>query len=78
MDIRVGRRAQIVIPAAIRRQLGIGEGDLLHAEVDAAGRLVLEPVAKDPVARLRAAGRGLYDAVDAVAEQRALRSEWPR
>lgn len=77
MDIRVGQRAQVVIPAALRRQMGVRDGDLLHAELDAEGRLVLTKVENDPVARLLDAGRDLFTEEDAVAYQRSLREEWP-
>lgn len=39
MDIRVGKRAQVVIPAGVRAALGIAEGDVLRLEVDERGRL---------------------------------------
>lgn len=77
MNVRVGKRAQVVIPAALRRQMGVSDGDLLHAEVDEQGRLILERVDPDPVARLAGAGAGLWSDVDAVEHQRALRDEWP-
>lgn len=77
MDVRLGKRAQLVIPAALRRQMGISDGDLLHAEIDEHGRLVLERIETDPVDRLAAAGAGLWSDVDAVDHQRALRDEWP-
>jgi bifunctional DNA-binding transcriptional regulator/antitoxin component of YhaV-PrlF toxin-antitoxin module len=32
MDVRVGLRAQVVIPAALRKKMGVEDGDLLHAE----------------------------------------------
>ena len=76
MDVRVGQRAQVVIPAVLRRKMGVQDGDLLHAEVDDRGRLVLEKVDPDPVQRLLAAGSGLYDGPDALAQQRELRAEW--
>ena len=78
VDIRVGKRAQIVIPVEIRKRLGVEEGDLLHAEIDAHGRIVLEPVPQDPLERLKRAGAGLYAGVDAVEAQRRIRDEWDR
>lgn len=76
MDIRVGKRAQIVIPVEIRKSLGVEEGDLLHAEIDAQGRIVLDPVPGDPLERLKRAGAGLCAGVDAVEAQRRIRDEW--
>ena len=77
MDIRVGKRAQMVIPATLRRQMGIEEGDLLHAEIDDEGRLVLERVDADPLAQLRQVARGVWQGHDPVEHQRELRAEWP-
>ena len=76
MDVRVGKRAQVVIPAVLRRRMGVKDGDLLHADLDDQGRLVLERVEPDPLRRLSDAGRGLWHGDDPVQAQRALRSEW--
>lgn len=77
MDVRVGKRAQVVIPAVLRHQMGVSDGDLLHAEVDDRGRLILQRTGTDPVDRLIAAGTGLWSGEDGVPAQRALRDEWP-
>lgn len=77
VDVRVGKRAQVVIPAALRRRMGVSDGDLLHAEVEDRGRLILERIETDPVERLVDAGTGLWSGADAVEAQRALRAEWP-
>jgi AbrB family looped-hinge helix DNA binding protein len=42
-SVKVGRAAQITLPAEIRKQLEIAEGDYLEAEV-IKGSLVLRPV----------------------------------
>lgn len=78
MDVKIGQRGQVVIPVEVRRRQGIEPGDLLHLEVDERGRLILEPLDKDPVRRLREAGAGLFTDVDPVEEQRRLRTEWER
>ncbi len=75
VDIRVGKRAQVVIPAALRKQMGVTDGDRLSAEIDEHGRLVLEKVSEDPLARLLQAGRDLLTG-DPVEGQQALREEW--
>lgn len=75
MEIRVGQRAQVVIPVALRRTMGVSDGDLLYAELDDRGRLVLEKVEVDPVLRLMHAGAGMYEGQDAVAYQRGLRND---
>ena len=56
--------------------MGVKDGDLLHADLDDQGRLVLERVEPDPLRRLSDAGRGLWHGDDPVQAQRALRSEW--
>lgn len=76
MDVRVGQRAQVVIPAELRRRMGVRDGDVLHAEIDECGRLVLEKVDPDPVRRLLQAGKGLFEGMDGVDYQRAVRQEW--
>ncbi len=76
MDVKVGKRAQVVIPAAVRHRLDIREGDTMRLEVDDEGRLVLERLPRDPLERLREVGARYYAGVDAVDEQRALRDEW--
>lgn len=72
--IRVGKKAQVVIPRAIRDALDIEEGDTLSATV-VDGRVVLLPVLSDPRERLRAAGRGLFTDIDPVEFQREARQE---
>ena len=74
--VRVGKRAQMVVPAVLRRRLGIEEGDVLQADIDDQGRLVLEVVPADPVERLRRAGAGMYGGRDGMEEQERLRSDW--
>jgi AbrB family looped-hinge helix DNA binding protein len=41
--IRMGKRGTVVIPADIRRQFGLGEGEMLAMETSAEG-LMLKPV----------------------------------
>jgi AbrB family looped-hinge helix DNA binding protein len=41
IEVSVGRQGRLVIPAALRRSLGLGEGDTLVARKEQ-GRLVLE------------------------------------
>lgn len=77
-DVLVGKRAQVVIPADVRRRLGIREGDRLHLEVDERGRIVMERIDDDPLERLRRAGAASYADVDPVEYQRALRDESER
>ncbi|MBU2603171.1 MAG: AbrB/MazE/SpoVT family DNA-binding domain-containing protein [Actinobacteria bacterium] len=48
-SLRIGRRGQITIPSALRRELHLGEGDHMIVTVRA-GELVLRP-----------AGRPLFD-----------------
>ncbi|MEX2705156.1 MAG: AbrB/MazE/SpoVT family DNA-binding domain-containing protein [Candidatus Freyrarchaeum guaymaensis] len=43
----VGKKHVLVIPARIRKRVGVKEGDLLRIRVEG-GSIVLEPVSKDP------------------------------
>lgn len=78
MDVRIGRRAQVVIPLEARKRLNLVEGDILHVEIDDRGRLVLERVPRDPLERLEQAGGSLFTGIDAVTEQQRLRAEMER
>jgi len=76
VEVRVGQRAQVVIPAVLRRRMGVQDGDVLHIELDDRGRLVMEKVDADPVRRLLQAGRSVYEGIDGVHYQQAVRREW--
>lgn len=78
MDVRVGRRAQVVIPVEARRRLNLVEGDVLHVEIDDGGRLVLERVPRDPLERLEQAAGTLFTGTDPIEEQQRLRAELER
>jgi AbrB family looped-hinge helix DNA binding protein len=41
-EVRIGRQGRLVVPAPLRRRLGIEAGDVLVARAED-GRLVLEP-----------------------------------
>jgi len=78
--IRVGKRGTVVIPADLRRQYGLGEGDMLVME-EFAGGLLIKPVRAfetEVYSPQRTAEFMLNNAVDAVeyddavAEVRAL------
>jgi AbrB family looped-hinge helix DNA binding protein len=67
----VGRQGRVVIPADVRRDMGIGEGDRLALERDG-DRLVLVPQHAE-IARIRGMFRHLGDgkvAEDLIAERR--------
>lgn len=78
MDVRVGRRAQVVIPVEARRRLNLVEGDVLHVEIDDRGRLVLERAPRDPLERLEQAAGTLFTGTDPIEEQQRLRAELER
>jgi AbrB family looped-hinge helix DNA binding protein len=75
MDVVVGKRGTIVIPAEMRRALGICEGQKLFVMVED-GDIVLHPVSNDPFERLREAAGDLFKGVDVQAYVRGLRDEW--
>lgn len=61
-------KGQVVIPSKIRRQFGIKEGTRLQVDVDeAAHRIILTPVTRDYIQKLRGKykGRGLLPALAA-------------
>lgn len=64
--IKVSSKGQFVIPASIRRRLGIRAGSRLRVRVEG-GRIVLEPLAEDdPIRGLRGrfAGHDLLDELE--------------
>jgi AbrB family looped-hinge helix DNA binding protein len=77
MDVVVGKRGTIVIPAEMRRALGICEGQKLLAVVED-GTILLRPVSSDPIERLRDAFAGVFTGVDVAEYINELRDEWER
>lgn len=74
--VRVGKRGQIVLPASIRRKLGIEDGSRLAIRIDSEGKIVLRPVSDDPLQRLRDTFGSVYAGVDVEEYIRELREEW--
>ncbi len=74
--INVGPQGRIVIPARLRRALGIGPGDALVARVEG-GRLVLEPRG-EVLARVRRRFGGVPREVDMADELISERREEAR
>lgn len=59
MDTYMTVKGQIVIPSKIRRRLGIKQGTRLQVEVDeAAHRIILTPVTRDYIQRVRGKYKG--------------------
>jgi len=74
LSVKVSTKHQIVVPSAVRRQLGIKAGDRLEVRVED-GDVLLHPRRERASERLYGLGRGLYGP-DPVAYIRALRDEW--
>ena len=72
LSVKVSSKNQIVVPAKVRRELGIKAGDRLSVEVRRR-EVVLRP-GGSAADRLYGIGRGVYG--DPVAYIRALRDEW--
>lgn len=70
-QIKLGRQGRIVIPATLRKELGLQEGDVLHARAEG-GRLVLE-TPRSILERLRGQLRAAAGDRDLVAELLAER-----
>ncbi len=69
----VGSRYQVVIPSAIRQQLGLRPRSKVLLEV-VDNMIVLRPVKS--IASLHGIGRDLADGIDATDYIRQLRAEW--
>lgn len=74
--VTIGRQGRLVIPARVRDELGLAEGDRLDLRV-ARGRLELVPE-REKVARLRGRFRDLAPAGGVVEELLAERREEAR
>jgi AbrB family looped-hinge helix DNA binding protein len=59
METTTTSKGQIVIPAEVRRKLGIIEGTRIRVEVDEKERLiVLKPITRESISQLRGKYRG--------------------
>ena len=74
LSVKVSTKHQIVVPSAVRRQLGIKPGDRLEVRIED-GDVLLHPRPAKASDRLRGLGKGMYGP-DPVAFVRALRDEW--
>ena len=74
LSVKVSTKHQIVVPSAVRRQLGIHAGDRLEVRVED-GDIVLHPRLPKASERLSGLGRGMY-APDPDTYLRVLRDEW--
>lgn len=73
LSVKVSSKHQIIVPAQVRRELGIKAGDRLSVEVR--GQELVMRQDGSAVDRLYGAGKGMYGP-DPVAYVRALRDEW--
>jgi len=76
--VRVGKRYQVVIPAAIRKKTNIKVGDEMLLEVDTNGNLYLMPQPKSYTKTLKGLGEEVWENVDPVSYQRSEREEKDR
>ena len=77
LSVKVSTKYQIVVPSAVRRQLGIKAGDRLEVRIED-GDVRLHPRPARASERLRGLFRGMYDGKDAVEYVRELREESER
>ncbi|MDP1547517.1 MAG: AbrB/MazE/SpoVT family DNA-binding domain-containing protein [Anaerolineales bacterium] len=66
METIANSKGQILIPAKIRKQLGIKDGTYLHVEVDAVTKkIILTPITREYIRGLRGKykGKGLMKAL---------------
>src|SRR3990172_9839185 len=59
LSVKVSTKHQIVVPSAVRRQLGIKAGDRLEVRIED-GDVVLHPSPARASERLYGLGRGMY------------------
>ena len=70
METTATTKGQIVIPAEMRRKLGIKEGTRILLELDEnAGLIVLKPITRESISKLRGKYRG-SGALKALVEDR--------
>jgi AbrB family looped-hinge helix DNA binding protein len=72
VDTHISVKGQIVIPARIRRKLGIKEGTRIQIDVDEnAYHIILTPITREYIQSLRGKykGRGLLEALAAEKER---------
>jgi AbrB family looped-hinge helix DNA binding protein len=73
--VKVSRKNQIAVPAAVRRKLGIKPGDWL--EIEANDRdVVLRSQPRDALAELISIAPEIWQGIDTQAYLRELRDEW--
>ena len=74
-SVKVSRKNQIAVPAAVRRRLGIRAGDRLAVQVQGS-RVILIPEPRSVVDELAAIAPEIWGAIDAGTYIRELRDEW--
>ncbi len=52
METQATSKGQVVIPAEVRRKLGIKRGTRMHVEVDAQSRIILTPITREYIGQL--------------------------
>jgi AbrB family looped-hinge helix DNA binding protein len=73
--VKVSRKNQIAVPAAVRRRLGIRPGDVLDVEVEGS-RVVLRARRPTALADLLAIAPDMWRGADAERYVDELRGEW--
>jgi len=76
--VKVGKRYQLVIPAAIRKKIKIKIGDEMLLDVDKNGNLYLTPQPKSYTEALTGLGEEVWEKVNPVSYQRNEREEKDR
>jgi len=74
--ITMGQRGTLVVPAEIRRELGLDCGQVFIATSDGES-IRLVPVPSDPLERVRWAFRKAFEGIDPDASVAEMRAEWP-
>ena len=73
METSATTKGQVVIPAPVRRKLGIKEGTRIQVELDEAGhRIILTPITREYIHSLRGKYRGKVADGNVVAATKAF------
>ena len=76
--VRMGKRGIVVLPAAVRRQVGINEGDELIVEADIYGGIHILKKPRDYAQYMRNLGKEVWQGIDPVEYVRKERESWEK
>ncbi|HHW13928.1 MAG TPA: AbrB/MazE/SpoVT family DNA-binding domain-containing protein [Firmicutes bacterium] len=75
---RIGKRGSMVLPASVRREVGVQEGDEMLIEVSERGTLHMMKKPKDFTAALRNLHKDIWEGLDPVEYVKEERTSWDK